>query len=255
MADTKNDGSARVKSNIKEFHMSNNHPNKAQPSLFNKQTLETVAGFCRDYYILGLFLIYAIGTFILAMRNLVAGFPFAALSIIQYAAILFYATLMVAPLIVVNVAQQGIYEKRSQLRFFARIKLTFQFLGGGYLIIMLLAILLWTVFLGNLILATFCVLPAYIIVPVLGIFRGSFSWFIKIVIYATAVWIIIFQVPISAGGLKAFPVAFCPFSSEECQTYTFFGEANGLYQFRDGNDILLTPTDSGYIRYDKSLAR
>lgn len=230
------------------------HPNKTQPSLFNKQTLKTIANFCCKYYILGLFLIYAIGTVILAMRNLAAGFPFTALSVIQYAAILFYAALMVAPLIVVNVAQQGIYEKRSHLRFFDKLKLTFQLLGWEYLIITFAAILLWTVFLGNPILAALCVLPAYIIVPVLGIFRGSFSWFIKIVTYAAAAWITIFQVPISAGGLKAFPVTFCSFSTEECQTYTFFGEANGLYQFRDGDDVLLLPADSGYLRYDKDLA-
>lgn len=237
--------------------MTNLHTSKSPASaeneaiIDNKQILKSIADLFCKYYVLCLVLVYAVGTFIYVSNNLVAGFPFVALSVVQYAVLVFYVVMVIALPIVINLVQVSLYRKQPRARFPAKLKTCFRHIGLEYFTLSLAVCAMLGSIVGNYV-YILLLAPAYLLAPILGTFRGIVSFLVRTILYSATAWLIILEVPVSAGGLKPLSVEFCTFDTEQCRPYTFFGEANGLYHFRDGNTVILQPVDSGYLRYDKS---
>lgn len=230
--------------------MQNSPSSKNEPAITNQQILKLIADFICKYYIVCLILIYTVGTFMYVIDNLMAGFPFAALSIDRYAILACYLVIIIALPIFANFIQSELYKKQPHAKITSKLKTFWQCIGIEYLGLSLAFCGLMFLIMGDPIYILTIAVLTYILASFLGAWRGWVSFVIKTIFYSATVWTIILRIPVSAGGLKPLSVEFCAFETEQCQSYTFFGEADGLYHFRDGDTVILQPTDSGYLKYD-----
>lgn len=200
-------------------------------------------------------IIYVIGTIIICLRNSLIGLPFVTISIVQYAVLVFYVLIFLAPLILVESAEKRTRAQiTSDLKFSAKFKLYWRGVGKIMLEFSLVETIIFSLLFQDVILAVIVVIVTYFVASRLPDFLGKeLGHILKYTIQLCMCVVVIMLIPMSLGGMRSFRVTFCQLepTEEACVEYNYYGEYNGLYQFRDGDTIMLIPTDTGYLQYQK----
>lgn len=196
------------------------------------------------YSILVAPLIYILGTIMLIMRNSKIGFPFAPLSIIQFAVMVVYLIFLLLCYLAIDAMLATIINDRKKKNFFFDLLLLSILLGG---ILYLFSYLIPSKSdLYGVFLAFFVIVPIFFYL----FFRNEL-YFLKLGASILCFMIIIQHIPMSLGGLKEQKVIFYDEIKQEEVRYDFYGIVDGIYQFSDSKNIYLIPIDKGYIKYEK----
>lgn len=220
-----------------------------------RRLFRTALPFYREHYALLALAVYAVGTIILCMRNGMVGLPFVTISIVQYAIIVFYVFIFITPAIVIDRIEMRLIKLRKDCTFRQALKISWQQVGKTMLQVGLAEVLLLSCLIQNIVLASFLVVITYFLTPaLLNIMGGKIGRLLKYSIQICMCVIMVMFIPMSLGGMRSYKVEFCPNDGvvvENCKSYFYYGEFDGLYQFRDGETVILMPTGAGFIRYHK----
>lgn len=219
------------------------------------QLFRIALSFYREYGALLALAVYIVGTIILCMRNMAIGLPFTAISIVQYAIIVFYVFVFITPAIIIDRMEARLVKPQKNCTFKQAIEAHWQQIGKMALQVGLAEVLLLSCLIQNIILASIVVAITYYLAPALFNLMGKkIGRLLKYSVQICMCMIMIMLIPMSVGGMRSYKVEFCPNDSiiaENCKTYSYYGEFDGLYQFRDDKTVILMPTGAGFIRYHK----
>lgn len=205
--------------------------------------------------VLFILLVYVIGTVIVMLRNFNEGIPFSTYSIVSYGILTFYLVVLSGVSWIVKWIVKEIMNNQYDG---GKIKNCFKKIGSCLLImtiILIIMIALMSIFLYDTepsLIKAYAVL-LYILIPILGnskLYKNIEE--LAVILMITISFSIILIIPASIGGLKPINVRFYDYQNQITYEYLYFGESNGKYVFKQGeNKIILKSIDSGYIEYYK----
>lgn len=220
-----------------------------------RKLLGMALSFYREHYALLALAVYIAGTIILCMRNKIVGLPFTTISIVQYAIIVFYVFIFITPVIIIDRIEIQLAKRRKNCAFRQTLKTYWQQIGKIMLQVGLAEVLLLSCLVQNVVLASIIVAITYYLASTLpNIIGEKIGRLLKYSVQFCMCVVVVMFIPMSLGGMRSYKVEFClndSVAAESCKTYFYYGEFNGLYQFRDDETVILMPTDAGFIRYHK----
>lgn len=191
--------------------------------------------------------IYIVGTGILLLRNKIYGLPFYPITLVQLAIIVVYLLgflflYSIIEGIVINIVSSIKNLMKKEIKEILSIILYLTVWG---ILIVLGYYLIQFISGGNPDIKKI-LLTYYIIYPIFVILFNKndvISNLVTIFVYTT----LIFFIPISIGGFKGQRVIFHDNTTNVEDEYIYYGNYDGLYQFRKENDIYLIPIENGYL--------
>lgn len=191
--------------------------------------------------------IYIVGTGILLLRNKIYGLPFYPITLVQLAVIVVYLLVFlfmysIIESLITNIAISIKKSIKKELKEILNIILYLIIMG----IIMVIGYYMLFVVCGNNSDIKKILLTYYIIYPIIVVLFNNddvISYFVTILVYTT----LILSIPISMGGFKGQNVVFHDNTTNTENEYIYYGNYDGLYQFRKEKDIYLIPIENGYL--------
>ena len=191
--------------------------------------------------------IYIVGTGILLLRNKIYGLPFYPITLVQLAVIVVYLLVFlfmysIIESLITNIVISIKKLIKKESKEILNIILYLIVLG----IIMVIGYYILFVVCGNNSDIKKLLLTYYIIYPIVVVLFNNddvISYFVTIFVYTT----LIFSIPISMGGFKGQSVLFHDIATNVEGEYIYYGNYDGLYQFRKDKDIYLIPIENGYL--------
>ena len=119
---------------------------------------------------------------------------------------------------------------------------------------LLVLFIVFTILLGDYALAFIIVSFIYIGYLIYTVVLNNdigFSLFITLLV----LFLLLLFIPIQFGGLKGQKVMFNEYDNNICFLYTYYGNYDGLYEFKSNDDILLIPIEKGYILYNYKVKK
>lgn len=223
----------------------------------SRELLSVALGFVSKHFIFFAPAIYILGTVVICIRNSLLGLPFITISIVQYAILVFYMLLFIVPIIGLNLADKKIKVliKNKNYNVKQSIKTYWQIIGKPMLQFGVTDYILLGFLIQDAVMALILVAVTYYFASALpNLFGNTIGYALKYLLQLCMCVVMLMQIPMTLGGLRGFGVEFCQNDDTEinCKEYVYYGEYDGLYQFRNSDTIILMPTDAGFIRYNKS---
>ena len=192
-------------------------------------------------------IMYIIGNICLLARNRLYNLPFGTLSITQLSVIFTYVVIIycifcMTTSIIISIKKQfKRYKTNNNIKYII-------FLIFISIIVYILLLILIYYFVQNFEISIIYSIMFFALLNVHEFCVKRYGILYDLIILF-AFCIIIIEIPISRGGFKGQKVIFHDSSTNQEKEYTYYGTNENLYQFTDGENVYLIPTENGYIKY------